>query len=110
MEQTITPNGALFGAAQQEQRVNGRASKHKALPVLTFRTTVGEFALRRSQTGYQLEVKVGKLGRLLGVHQTTEAAVIALTNRRTGFKPWDLIGRHGADIQIDTSQRWNRTF
>jgi hypothetical protein len=114
MEQTITQNGALFvaqqGQSKPQRRVNGYAPKHKVAPILTFRTTVGEFALRSSQIGYRLEIKAGKLCRLLGFHQTAEAAVIALTNRRSGFQPWDLMGRHSADIQIDTRQRWTRTL
>ena len=112
MEQTISQNGALFGAGQdhskQQRRANGRSPKGKVAAILTFRSTVGEFALRNAQFGYQLEIKVGKVCRRLGVYQTTQAAVLALTNRRSGFRSWDLMGRNGAAIQIDTTERWNR--
>lgn len=113
MEQTITQSGALF-AVQHKSRngkrpLNGDQPTAKPPAVIcTLRTSVGEFALRPTQFGYQLEIRIAKVCRLLGVYATTEAAVLALRNRRTGFQPWDLMGRNAVSIQVDTDQRWKR--
>ena len=112
MEQTITQSGALFTAQHKRARrspsLNGHLSTEPpVVPVFRLRTTVGEFSLRPAQFGYQLEVKVEKLRRPLGVYETPAAAVLALRNRQSRFQPWDLMGRNAVAIQIDTVQRWH---
>jgi hypothetical protein len=76
--------------------------------ISTFRASVGDFALRPAQFGWQLEIQVGKVRRLLAVYETTEAALLALRNRRTEFEPWDHMGRNAVAIQLDTPERWDR--
>jgi hypothetical protein len=74
----------------------------------TLRTSVGEFTFRRAEFGSRLEIKVGKVRRILGDYETDAAAILSLRNRHTGFQPWDTMGRNAAAIQLDTPQRWSR--
>ena len=113
MEQTITASGALFQAhrkqAKQARRSNAAAqTETPAAAIFTFRASVGDFALRRAQVGYELEINVGEVRRLLGVYVTPDAALLALQNRKTHYDPWDHTGRNAVAIQLETDQRWDR--
>ena len=73
-----------------------------------FRATVGEFIFRASPSNCTLEMKIGKVRRVLGLYETEQAAILALQNRRSGFGPWDLMGRQAVAIQLETEARWSR--
>ncbi len=75
---------------------------------VTLRTSVGEFVLRQNEFGWCLEVRAGKIRRVLGNYETDNAAILALRNRHTSFPPWDMMGRNAVAIQIDTPERWVR--
>ncbi len=75
---------------------------------VTLRTSVGEFAFRQTEFGWRLEIKIGKVRRVLGDYETDDAAILALRNRHTSFPPWDTMGRNAVAIQLDTPERWNR--
>jgi hypothetical protein len=75
---------------------------------VTFRTSVGDFIFRRAEFDWRLEIRSGKIRRILGIYETDDAAILALRNRHTGFRPWDMMGRNAAAIQVDTPQRWGR--
>jgi hypothetical protein len=95
MELTIK-NGAFY--AVQQTRSNGSwrnrqepvgADSTETLPII--RTSAGNFAIRSTQVGCYLELIMGRVHRVLGLYETTEAALEALINRRTGFRKWDAL-------------------
>ena len=108
MEPIITQNGALFGMHHRTAKRNHRqiATPNKAIS--TLRTSVGEFVFRQTPLGCHLELVVGTVRWALGVYGTSEAAVRALKNGRTGFRTWDALRRKTAVNQIGTLSRWNR--
>jgi len=74
----------------------------------TFRTSVGDFTFRSAQFGCRLEIKIGKVRRVLGTYGSEDAAVLGVRNRRTGFQSWDGMGRTATAIQVDTEARWGK--
>jgi len=113
MELTLTQNGALF--AVQHRPVKRNYSQHHQRQIAsanktisTLRTSVGEFVFRQTPLGCYLELVVGNVLSALGLFGTDEAAVRALKNGRTGFRPWDTLGRKAAANQIGTLSRWNK--
>ncbi len=89
----MTHNGAALVATQNN---------------VTLRTSVGEFAFRQTEFGWRLEIKIGKVRRVLGDYETDDAAILALRNRHTSFPPWDAMGRNAVAIQLDTPERWSK--
>lgn len=108
MQQMLVANDA---APQEQPEIAPRngaiQTETPADAVFTFRTSVGDFALRPAPVGYELEINVGDVRRLLGVHVTPEAALLALRNRKINFKPWDQMGRNAVSIQFDAAERWD---
>jgi hypothetical protein len=105
MELTITQNGALYAVQHAPSQLSRRKGQKRvsadttnALP--TLRTSVGEFAMRPSEVGCYLELIVGNAHRVLGLYKTTEAALEALINRRTGFRTWDALDAGNANAQV----------
>ena len=76
--------------------------------IATLRTSVGAFALRRAPFGCYLEIIVGHVRRVLGFYATNEEAVLALRNRRTGFRTWDALQDKTAAMQVRTLKRWEK--
>lgn len=110
MELTIMPTGAIY-AARRTASVGSRRSQESAgaeatetLP--TIRTSVGEFAFRSTQVGCYLELIVGKLHRILGLYRTSEAALDALINQRTGLGSWDALVGPTAKSQVAALKQW----
>ena len=113
MQPTLVANDALLAAPQEHETAPQNGATQTETPasaIFTFRASVGDFALRRGLVGYDLEINVGNVRRLLGVYVTPEAALLALRNRRINFKPWDQMGRNAVAIQFDAAPRWDGPF
>ena len=113
MEPTITQNGALFALQHRPAKRNYRHHHHRAIAspekaISTLRTSVGEFVFRQTPLGCHLELVVGSVRWALGLYGTSEAAVRALKNGRTGFRTWNALGRKTAANQIGTLSRWDK--
>ena len=76
--------------------------------IATLRTSVGAFALRPVRFGCYLEIIVGHVRRVLGFYATNEEAVLALRNRRTGFRAWDALQGKTAATQVRALKRWKK--
>lgn len=110
MELTITPNGAPYAvqrtASKDSWRSQEPAGADEAETLPTIRTSVGEFAFRSTQVGCYLELIVGKLHRVLGLYRTSEAALDALINQRTGLGSWDALVGSAAKSQVAALKQW----
>lgn len=89
-------NGALYAVQQTASEGPWRnrqesTSADTTETLSTIRTSAGEFAIRSTQTGCYLELIMGKVHRVLGLYETSEAALEALINRTTGFRTWDAL-------------------
>lgn len=103
-------NGALY-AVQQRAREGSRRSQEPAVAdatetLPTIRTSVGEFAFRSTQVGCYLELIVGSVHRILGLYRTTEAALDALMNQRTGLSSWDALVGSAIKSQVAALKQW----
>jgi hypothetical protein len=74
--------------------------------IAPLRTSVGEFAFQPAQSGCYLEIIVGHVRRELGHYTTSEEAVHALKDRRTGFRAWDALRGKTAVTQASALKRW----
>jgi len=113
MEQTITQNGALFAVqhratTRHHRRTDNPQMANAGRKISTLRTSVGEFAFRQTPLGWHLDLIVGNVRWALGLYGTNEAAIRALKDRRTGFRPWDALKRGTTSAQIRTLTRWDK--
>lgn len=104
METTITQNGALFAIQHKSIKRCARAgaksnAAQEGFVTPRLRTSVGEFAFRRTRLGCHLDLIVGNVRRVLGLYGTREAAVRALKDRKTGFTTWDKLDRRAVASQ-----------
>jgi len=74
--------------------------------IAPLRTSVGEFAFPPAQSGCYLEIIVGHIRRRLGHYTTSEEAIYALKDRRTGFRAWDALRGKTAVTQANILKTW----
>ena len=103
-------NGALYAVQQTASKGSWRnrqepASADTTETLPTVRTSVGEFAIRSAQVGYYLELIMGNVHRVLGLYKTSEAALEALINRRTGFRTWDALETGNAKAPVGAPEQ-----
>jgi len=74
--------------------------------IVPLRTSVGEFVFQPTQSGCYLEIIVGHIRRKLSHYTTSEEAVHALKDRRTGFRAWDALRGKTAVTQANILKLW----